>query len=78
MSMWFLMFYFIGVAFYWLMAVVYYNSKVSKSEIPDIHDFGFMIFPVLNYIGAFYLLYLFLRMDKIGISRIIFLNLRKK
>jgi hypothetical protein len=70
--------YFACVAFFWINAVIFYNSKRSNGGKPEFVDFLIMVLPVFNILGGLCLLILNLRIDKIGFHKILFLNFRNK
>jgi hypothetical protein len=70
--------YFACLMFFWINAVIFYNSKRSNRGKPEFVDFLIMVLPVFNILGGLCLLILNLRIDEIGFHKILFLNFRNK
>jgi hypothetical protein len=70
--------YFACLMFFWINAVIFYNSKRSDRSKPEFVDFLIMVLPVFNILGGIVLLIINLRIDEIGFQKILFLNFRNK
>jgi hypothetical protein len=72
-----LLVYLSSVAFFWISAVVFYNTKTTNKK-PDGGDFIIMLIPTLNVFVGIIMWIDILRLNKNGFAKIFFLNFRNK